>query len=169
MFQAILSVRFIMLLASLGAILGALLMLCLGGMKLIKAASSLAALGEIDAKVITAAVMGATDAFLFAVVLMIFAYAVAFGFVLEAPRDIADRLPAWIRVDGVRELKHTLVEAIIVYLVVDFATDLAEADTHLAWQALVMPISILLIAASSRMISGPHHARQGARREPDSG
>src|SRR5215204_3037573 len=166
MFQAILAVRFIMLLASLGAMLGALLMLLLGGMKLIKAASSLGAIGDLDAKVITAAVMGSTDAFLFAVVLMIFAYAVTFGFVFEAPKSIADRLPAWMRVDGVGELKHTLIVAVIVYLVVDFATDLAVADTHMTWQALVMPLAILLIAVASHLISAHPPAQHGADRGP---
>ena len=156
MFETILAVRFIMLFASLGAMLGAILMLVLGGLKLLKATASLVAPVAPDIKVITAAVMGATDAFLFAVVLMIFAYAVVFGFVFEPPRNIADRLPGWMRVDGIGELKHTLIVAIIVYLVVDFATDLAEADTHMTWEALVMPLSIVLIATASRLISGAH-------------
>ena len=68
------------------------------------------------------------------------------------------------RVDGVGELKHTLIVAVIVYLVVDFATDLTEADTHLTWQTLVMPLSIVLIAIASRLISGQdQHVRPEGR------
>ena len=50
---------------------------------------------------------------------------------------------------GVGELKHTLVEVIIVYLVVDFATDLATDESALSWQSLVKPCSTVLIAGAS--------------------
>ena len=166
MFQIILSMRFIMLIASLGAVVGALLMFSLGGVKLTTAAAAFAGSAPLDLKAITASVMGATDAFLFGIVLMIFAYAVAFGFVIEPPEHIAERVPAWMRVSGVGELKHTLIEVIIVYLVVDFATDLAEADTHMSWQALVMPASVVLIAAALRLISGKHLGRNATHRVP---
>jgi len=100
--------------------------------------------------------MGATDAFLFAMVLVIFAYAIAFGFVLDLSAEERARLPAWMRISSVGELKHTLVEVILVYLVVDFATDVANGDHHLAWTSLVLPLSILAIAAALRLLSIGH-------------
>jgi uncharacterized membrane protein YqhA len=100
---------------------------------------------------VTLAVMGSTDAFLFGIVLVIFAYAVTFGFVLTPPRRIEHSLPGWMRIKGVGELKHTLVEVILVYLIVDFATDLAETDDLPAWSTLVKPIAIVLIAAALRL------------------
>jgi hypothetical protein len=57
-------------------------------------------------------------------------------------------------VQGVGELKHTLVEVIIVYLVVDFATDLATDESALSWQSLVKPCSTVLIAR--RLMGAPH-------------
>ncbi len=151
MLRLLLSLRYVMLLASLGAMLGALLMFSIGGAQLVTGARSAIA-GEIGTKALTAFVLGATDMFLFGIVLVIFAYAVAFGFVLDVTAETRDRMPAWMRVEGVSELKHTLVEVILVYLIVDFATDLAEGDAHLSWQALVMPISIVLIAGALRLL-----------------
>ena len=153
MLRLLLSLRYLMLLASLGAMLGALLMFWAGTVKLGDATRS-AISGEVDAKALTASVLGATDMLLFGIVLVIFAYAVAFGFVLEVSDEMRGRMPAWMRVEGVSELKHTLVEVILVYLIVDFATDLAEGDAHLTWEALVMPISIVLIAGALRLLGG---------------
>src|SRR5215207_3100619 len=125
-----------------------------GVSKLLHSAAALAT--EMDAKAITAGVMGATDAFLFGVVLIIFAYAIAFGFVLDVPREWSQRMPTWMRVNSIGELKHTLFGVILVYLIVDFATDIAASETHLTWQTLVIPLSIFLIAGTLRLLDGAH-------------
>ena len=98
-------------------------------------------------------VMGATDASLFGIVLLFFAYGVTFGFVVELDPETRRRLPRWMRIESVSELKHTLVEVILVYLVVDFATDVADAATPLTWDSLVLPTAILLLAGALRLIS----------------
>jgi len=83
------------------------------------------------------------------------------------------------RVNGIGELKRTLVEVILIYLIVDFATDIAESEGHLSWTTLVMPLSILLIAGSLRLMGGSHprpelvepgldpHAEPPRRNAPD--
>jgi uncharacterized membrane protein YqhA len=152
MLKVVLSLRVIMLVASIGAVLGAGLMFWLGFAKLLHSAHAAFVLETPNAKAVTVGVMGATDAFLFGVVLIIFAVAIAFGFVFELPEQSAARLPAWMRVNGIGELKHTLVEVILIYLIVDFATDIAEGEGHLSWRILVMPLSILLIAGSLRLM-----------------
>jgi uncharacterized membrane protein YqhA len=152
MLRAALSFRFLMLLGSVGALIGAGVMFWEGGGKLAGALRE-AAKHEGAA---TALVMGATDAFLFGVVLMIFAYAIAFGLVFElAPEDRA-RLPKWARIEGVAELKRTLVEVILVYLIVDFATDIAESEAHQRWDMLALPAAILLIAGALRLMGSGH-------------
>lgn len=156
MLRLVLSLRFILLFASFGATLGALLMFALGGAKLVEAGRLV--LDGAAVRGTTAAILGATDAFLFGMVLVIFAYAIAFGFVFEMTPETRERLPAWMRVDGIGELKHTLVEVILVYLVVDFATDIAQENAHLSWEALILPVAILLIAAALRLLGG---ARRG--------
>lgn len=152
MIKIAISLRFIMLVASLGTALGALLMLWLGCWRMFEAATAL--LTGQDTKLVVPLIMGGTDAFLFGLVLVIFAYAIAFGFVFDLTPAERNKLPAWMRVEGVHELKNTLVGVILVYLVVDFATDLPEAGSDLAWEMLVKPVSIFLIAAAYWLFAG---------------
>ena len=102
---------------------------------------------------VLASVMGATDSLLFALVLLILAYTVTFGFVLELSQEMEERLPAWMRVTSIGELKRRLVEVILVYLVVDFATDVVQRDAHLGWESLILPIAVILIAGALRLMS----------------
>src|SRR3954471_2720791 len=149
------SLRYIMFVASLGAAMGAIVMLWEGCVKLLGALRVLSATGD-EAGTVVTFVMGATDAFLFALVLFIFAYAIAFGFVIDLAPEDRERLPAWMRISSISELKHTLIEVILVYLVVDFATDTAElqsASHHHEWGSLVLPASILLVAGALRLVS----------------
>ena len=159
MFRFALSLRYLMLFASLGAIAGALVMFWRGGAKLFKAIPPL--MGGDEANTTTASVMAATDAFLFGVVLMIFSYAITFGFVLDLAESTRNRLPQWMRSEGVAELKHTLVQVILVYLVVDFATDVAEPEWRESWEALVKPISILLLAGALRLMANSQSSSTG--------
>jgi uncharacterized membrane protein YqhA len=154
MLRFALALRLMLLAAAVGAGIGAILMFWVGGMKIAAAGRDLAAGG--DAAGVVPSVMAATDAFLFGVVLVIFAYAIAFGFVFDLSPDARQRLPRWMRVEGVSELKHTLVEVILVYLVVDFATDWAQAETHATVEVLVLPVAIVLIAAAFRLLKTSH-------------
>jgi uncharacterized membrane protein YqhA len=158
MVRYFLPLRFLMLIACLGALLGAILMFGLAGAKLAHGAEAFWMSGFGQAGEVSAAVMGATDAFLFGVVLIIFAYAIAFGFVFQVDGEARASIPGWMHIESVSELKHILVEVIIVYLVVDFATDLATDSDVLSWLTLVKPIAIVLIASALRLI-GPSPAR----------
>jgi uncharacterized membrane protein YqhA len=141
-----------MLFACLGALVGALLMFGLAGAKLVHGASIIWTTGFEQNAEITTAVMGATDALLFGVVLMIFAFAIAFGFVFTVDGALRDQIPSWMQVTSVGELKHTLVEVILVYLVVDFATDLALIEGRVDPHELIKPGAILLIAAALHLM-----------------
>ena len=91
MLKVVLSLRLVMLVVAFGAVLGAALMVWLGFAKLLHSAHAAFVLETPNAKAVIVGVMGATDAFLFGVVLIIFAVAIAFGFVLELPeRGIAE-------------------------------------------------------------------------------
>lgn len=157
MFRLALSLRYLMLFASLGSLLGALLMFWAGGVKLVRALEALLAGGQED--YIGTTIMRATDSLLFGIVLLVFAYSIAFGFVFDLSETDRQRLPGWMRIQGIHELKSTLVQVILVYLIVDFATDLGEPGTHLSWetlaQMLAMPLAILLLAGALRLMSGP--------------
>ena len=153
MLKFIISLRYIMLIASLGAGLGALLMFWQGAARIINAGLASA---QGDWKMAIGSVMSGTDMFLFGIVLLIFAYAIAFGFVFELSPEDRARLPAWMRVNGLNELKGTLVSVIIVYLIVDFTTDWPDIPVDRPWSTLIKPISILLIAGAFYLLSAAH-------------
>jgi uncharacterized membrane protein YqhA len=150
MIHFFLGLRYFMLLASLGATAGAVLMFWQGGAELFDAGRSIAE-PQIS-KGVAANVMGATDAILFGMVLLVFAYAIAFGFVLDLSPETRERLPAWMRVESVRHLKLSLMEVILVYMIVDVATDWAQSAGPLEWSSLVKPFSIVLIAGAVRLL-----------------
>ncbi|MEZ5788140.1 MAG: YqhA family protein [Xanthobacteraceae bacterium] len=142
--------RFIMIAGAVGAAFGAVLMFWEGLVKITSGARIIAEGGE--AKTVIAAVMGGTDAFLFGIVLVFFAYAIAFGFVLNLSKEESDSLPSWMRAKGISDLKETLVSIVLVYLVVDFATDWPQADTLENWQVITKAASIFLLAAAFRLL-----------------
>jgi uncharacterized membrane protein YqhA len=153
MVNLLFSLRYLIAIASLGAFGGALVMFWVGSAKLVGAVRLLT-IEPLDTAATITAVMGSTDSFLFGIVLIIFASAVMSGFVVDRA-GWEHRLPRWMRVRSLRELKYTLVEVILVYLVVDTATDLAAGDGP-AWTALIKPAAILAIAGAMRLLGGEH-------------
>ena len=154
MLRFVLSLRLVTLIAALGAALGAVLMFVEGCAKLAHAIGFVLLPSGTGGLSIISSVMQATDAFLFGLVLVVFAYAITFGFAFDVPEAIRATLPVWMRVDGISELKITLMEVILVYLVVDFATDMVEVETQISWDMLVKPVAILLIAGALRLVGG---------------
>ena len=147
-----LSLRAIMLIGSVGALVGSLLMFLQGGVFLHEAWHTILAEGDAVQKQVTVPVLEAVDSFLFGIVLVIFAYGIAIGFVFTLPEGYGERLPPWMKVGGVGQLKATLAEVVIVVLIVIFARIVVEANGHLQWSMLVLPASILLISVALRMI-----------------
>jgi uncharacterized membrane protein YqhA len=151
MLRFALALRFVTLVAAVGVGFGAIMMFWLGAAKLAGGMSFVFPAEETGQTVITA-VMEATDAFLFGLVLVVFAYGITFGFALDLPSAVRAKLPPWMRVEGIGELKNTLIEIIVVYLIVDFATDVAEVETRVSWDMLLKPAAIFLIAGALRLV-----------------
>jgi uncharacterized membrane protein YqhA len=147
-----LSLRAIMLIGSVGALVGSLLMFLQGGFFLHEAWHTIMTEGDAVQKQVTVPVLEAVDSFLFGIVLVIFAYGIAIGFVFTLPEGYGGRLPVWMKVGGVGQLKATLAEVVIVVLIVIFARVVVEAQGKFEWSMLVLPASILMIAVALRMI-----------------
>ena len=147
-----LSLRAIMLIGSAGALVGSLLMFLQGGFFLHEAWHTIMTEGDAVQKQVTVPVLEAVDSFLFGIVLVIFAYGIAIGFVFTLPEGYGERLPIWMKVGGVGQLKATLAEVVIVVLIVIFARIVVEANGHLQWSMLVLPASILMISLALRML-----------------
>jgi uncharacterized membrane protein YqhA len=132
-------------------------MFWIGGVKLVEAVGK--GMGASDLKLAIGSIMAATDAFLFGIVLMVFAFGIAFGFVIELEPEDEKRLPHWMRVRSLSDLKHRLVEVILLFLIVDFATDWVEQSSALTWESLVKPLAILLIASTTYLMARSHPER----------
>jgi uncharacterized membrane protein YqhA len=148
----LLGLRAIMLIGSIGAVMGSLVMFLQGSLYLFEAWHRLFEPGSVGGKQLTVPVLEAVDSFLFGIVLVIFAYGVAIGFVFTLPEGFGQRLPAWMKVVGVGQLKETLTEVVIVVLIVIFARTVVEAEGKFDATMLVLPVSILLIAGALRLI-----------------
>ena len=153
-----LSLRAIMLIGSAGAIVGSLLMFLQGGFYLHEAWHTIMAGGGAAERQVTVPVLEAVDAFLFGIVLVIFAYGIAIGFVFTLPQGYGARLPIWMKVGGVGQLKATLAEVVIVVLIVIFARIVVEAK-----------VTAMVNAGAARLdpddLGGAPHDRARRRQE----
>jgi uncharacterized membrane protein YqhA len=145
-----------MLIGSVGAMVGALLMFWQGALYLYEAWHTILTPGlEAAERSVTVPVLEAVDAFLFGIVLVIFAYGIAIGFVFTLPEGFGRTLPNWMKIEGVSQLKGILSEVVIVVLIVIFArivVGTVDSGKSFEWSMIVLPASILMIAIALRMI-----------------
>jgi uncharacterized membrane protein YqhA len=164
--QILFGFRIVMLIGSIGAFVGSLLMFAQGTVHLYEAWHLLTD-AHAEAGEVTVPVLEAVDSFLFGVVLVIFSYGIAIGFVFRLPAEIARRLPAWMIIGGVGQLKQILSEVVVVVLIVIFARVVVESLGRFEWTMLVLPIAILMIAAALRLLELHEEEGHGeAKAEP---
>jgi uncharacterized membrane protein YqhA len=159
--EALFWVRGLMLLASFGSILCSLLMFIVGFDHLIEATKMFFGPtgGDKLQEQVTVEVLQSIDAFLFALVFIIFAYGITLGFVFRLSQRFMHDLPRWMKIEGIGELKQTLVEVVIVGLIIAFARIAVEQGRELDWDDLILPIAIFMLAAAMKLIrvGEPHH------------
>ena len=87
--------------------------------------------------------------FLFiSMVLMVLAIGIARLFLVSPTYDDS-KLPAWLRIHSISELKVLLWETVLTTLLIVGLSDLTSAlYAKLAWTALIMPLAILVLALS---------------------
>ena len=161
------SFRLVMLAGSVGSFLGSLLMFYQGFLYVGEAWNTLRH-GGADGHVaqVTVPVLEAVDSFLFGVVLVIFAYGIAVGFVFRLPPVLQRILPSWMKISGVGQLKAILAEVVVVVLIVIFARVVVEAVDHggaFDWSLLVLPVAIVLLAGAIWLLElGSHPEDNGS-------
>jgi uncharacterized membrane protein YqhA len=87
------------------------------------------------------------DLLLFGLVVLVLAIGTASLF-LSADGNPDRKIPAWMRVASLSELKMLLWEAILVVLVMATLTELVTNLDELNWRHLVMPAAIFLLSSS---------------------
>ena len=85
------------------------------------------------------------DAALFALVLIVLALGTVSLYLTGGVSD--SRIPEWMRVRSLSELKTLLWEAILLVLVMAALTSIMANTEHLGWDLLILPAAVLILAA----------------------
>ena len=154
------SFRYVSWIAILCSFTGSLLMFFIGALKTYKAIAimlfgkipheSLGRLKPVDA--VTAYLIKSLDAFLIALVLLIFSYGVYSLFISKQSGIDESGALKWIRIPSLAHLKNTLAEVIIVILFVNFLEVALLNLKNLTWELFVLPGSILLLSLSLKFL-----------------
>ena len=149
--------RYVSIVAVVFGAVGAVLMFVIGSVTTIKAigvyfgTDEFKALSSDAALATTVDIVAALDQFLLGLVLLVFAYGV-YSLWVVADREAWEeerghvRAPDWLRVNNVTDLKVKLLEVIAVLLAVLFLKAALATEEPLEWPALVIPLSVALLA-----------------------
>jgi uncharacterized membrane protein YqhA len=98
--------------------------------------------------------VGVLDSLLFGLVLIIFSYGVYVLYIHDP--DVDGKLPEWLRIKDVENLKKTLAQVIVVILFVKFLEITLEMIAYnngiFQWEHLVLPISIFLLSLGLKVL-----------------
>ena len=86
------------------------------------------------------------DAFLLAMVFLVFSIGVFALFLARAGSPELDSIPEWMRVKNLSELKFLIWEAILAAAVVASVENFVAPAHALSWTALILPIGVLVLA-----------------------
>jgi uncharacterized membrane protein YqhA len=160
MLKAFFRIRYMTVLAVIAALLGAALLLLIGSFAVIEAFALFLGLeaphvaGNEGTEAVVA-VIESLDNFLLAFVLVYFAYSVYFLFIHhESQAEERDEIemPAWLRVEDLGHMKKVLLEVILVLIAVFFLKLVFTQQQELAWTVLILPITIVAIAVSLKLV-----------------
>ncbi|ACB53219.1 hypothetical protein cce_3871 [Crocosphaera subtropica ATCC 51142] len=150
--------RFSSVLAIASSLVSTLFMFGLGTVDTIKvfwrvAIGNEVSRGQVESSVIVIVdLLEALDDFLVALALLYFAWGIYSLFI--GSKDDLVNYPSWLRINSITNLKKTLLEILVVLLTVVFIKGILEYETiqTLTWNILVIPVSIIAIALSIRLI-----------------
>jgi len=100
-------------------------------------------------------VIESLDSFLLAFVLLVFAYSTYFLFVhdeVDEERQKRIRMPAWLQVEDLDDMKKALLRVIMVLFSVYLLQLVFVEGNDLAWTTLILPASIVAIAISLKLV-----------------
>ena len=95
------------------------------------------------------------DAFLPALVFFVFSIGVLELFASQQDPGL-ERVPQWMRVKSLSELKFLIWEAILAALVVASVESLVVSAHEIQWTALIIPIALLILAAGLYLAKKAH-------------
>lgn len=95
----------------------------------------------------------AIDVFLFALVMMIFAYGIWYLFLVEDEDKERLSFPGWLKIKSIFQLKMILGEVIVFILFVHFLETATKTGyANLTLENLILPVAILLLSVSLMLL-----------------
>ena len=154
-------IHYMTILAIIGSLLGSLLMLMAGAYEILEAYLLFFGFGHpiIPGKEITEAVaitLSALDKFLLGFVLLYFAYNLFFLLTFPEQREKrfgAIKMPPGLAVESLGQMKKTILIIIVVSLSVFLLRENLISVEQFTWTDLYIPISIVALAVSIRLIN----------------
>ena len=151
-------VRLISIIAVVSSGFGSLLMFVIGAMKVYRAyitylgADLLSApVPNESANLAIALVVQAIDAFLIALVLLIFGKGIYNLFVHEVQGG-ASSTKGWSNINSIAQLKGILAELVIIILMVKFLESALRTSGGYEWEMLILPLGVLMLAGAVRVL-----------------
>jgi len=160
MLEKIFRVRYLALIINIFVIINTIGLIVLGAMRTIHAVTSLFdapdKLGQSGYR--PGVEFGeAIDIFLIALVFLVFAIGINILFIRPNDEKFHGTVPKWMRVKNFSDLKFLLMEAIIATAFIMFISAFVSQIESVSWEFLVIPISILLLAVSLRILKWKKH------------
>lgn len=156
--KSITHLRKVSVIAVIASGLGSILMFVIGAVKVFRAYHSyflnemLLGTGPLSgANLSIAYLVQAIDAFLIALVLMIFGGGIYNLFIQNEP-DENQQSPSVMRIRSIAELKSILAELVIIILMVKFLEGALKTQGELNWPMLILPAAVLMLAAAVRIL-----------------
>lgn len=160
MFSRIYSLRYICILAVVSLFAGSVLMFLAGSLHTLDAfvvfflGRSVVTLPShlSENSAVSVILIQAVDYFLFALVLLIFSFGIYNLFVRNVDESMG-KLPCWLQINTISQLKTTLVQVIIVILAVNLLEYVIMVGSEaLAWEILIIPASMVGLALSLKLM-----------------
>jgi uncharacterized membrane protein YqhA len=98
----------------------------------------------------TLLLLDAVDSFLLSFVFFIFSFGLYKIFFLSDTHELAGKLPKWLQIESIFELKALLWQSVLTTMVIFFLNTavIAISNNNISWQFLLLPLSILIIAVA---------------------
>jgi uncharacterized membrane protein YqhA len=90
---------------------------------------------------------GSIDAFLMSMVFLVISIGFATLFLAQPTGASLERIPEWMRIRNLRDLKFLIWEAILAALVVASMEGFESGTRELSWTSLAPPLAALILAA----------------------
>jgi len=159
--QGLTVIRHFSWIAILCSLLGSMLMFIIGALKTYHAFNAVL-LGNVSknelehlasADIATTYLIKSLDAFLIAFVLFIFAYGIYSLFINNYQQRKKQDVLSWIDMPSISHLKNVLAEVIVIILFVKFLEVALLNIENLTWEITILPISIVLLAISLKLLN----------------